>query len=277
MPELPEVETVKRGLNQLVKGATIQKVDVLYAKMIQNVTATDFKRRLRERKIIRIDRRGKYLLFRLSHQLTLVSHLRMEGKYMVHRTGDPIDKHDYVIFHLTDGRELRYNDTRKFGRMWLIKNGEEKTVSGLGTLGPEPTASDLTFAYLKKIMNKSRGQIKPFLLNQSHIAGLGNIYTDEVLWMSKIHPKQKTNLISDAKIKRLRYNIIYEIQAAIKGHGTTVFTYRNAFGRSGSFQNHLHVYHREGKPCDRCGTPIKKIKVAQRGTHFCPHCQRIVK
>ena len=277
MPELPEVETVKRGLNQLVKGAVIRRVDVLYAKMIQNVAVADFKRRLQNQRILRIDRRGKYLLFRLSHRLTLVSHLRMEGKYMVHRTGEPIGKHDYVIFHLADGRELRYNDTRKFGRMWLIKNGEEKTVSGLGTLGPEPTAHDLTFAYIKRIMNKSRGQIKPFLLNQRHIAGLGNIYTDEVLWMSQIHPQQQTNLISDTQIKRLRRNIIHEIQAAIRGHGTTVFTYKNAFGQSGSFQHHLHVYHRTGQPCDRCGTPIKKIKVAQRGTHFCPHCQKLVK
>ncbi|WP_425640515.1 bifunctional DNA-formamidopyrimidine glycosylase/DNA-(apurinic or apyrimidinic site) lyase [Acetilactobacillus jinshanensis] len=277
MPELPEVETVKRGLNELVKGSTIEHADVRYPKMIQNVSANDFKDRLKNKKIKRVDRRGKYLLFRLTGDMTLVSHLRMEGKYMVHKSGEPLDKHDYVIFHLNGDRELRYNDTRKFGRMWLIKNGQEKTVSGLGALGPEPTAKDLTFAYMKKIMNKSRGQIKPFLLNQSHIAGLGNIYTDEVLWMSKIHPKQKTNLISDAKIKLLRKNIINEIQAAIKGHGTTVFTYKNAFGKSGSFQHHLHVYHRTGKPCGRCGTPIKKIKVAQRGTHFCPKCQKLVK
>ena len=277
MPELPEVETVRRGLNQLVKGSRIKTVDVLYSKMIQNVTATDFKRRLASQMIHRIDRRGKYLLFRLSNQLTLVSHLRMEGKYAVRQESESLDKHDYVVFHLNGDRKLCYNDTRKFGRMWLIKNGEEHSVSGLGTLGPEPTASDLTFAYLKKIMNKSRGQIKPFLLNQSHVAGLGNIYTDEVLWMSQINPKQPANTISDAQIKRLRINIIREIKAAIRGHGTTVFTYKNAFGQSGSFQHHLHVYHRAGQPCERCGTPIKKIKVAQRGTHFCPKCQPLRK
>ncbi|GLB46747.1 formamidopyrimidine-DNA glycosylase [Philodulcilactobacillus myokoensis] len=277
MPELPEVETVKKGLNELVKGCQIRRVEVLYSKMIDNVTADTFKRALTNKKILRIDRRGKYLLFRFNGQITMVSHLRMEGKYDVETEGAEPGKHTHVIFHLTDGRELRYNDSRKFGRMYLIHNGEEHTLSGLGTLGPEPTSDDLTFSYMKKIMNKSRGKIKPFLLNQSHIAGLGNIYTDEVLWMSKIHPEQQTNLISDDKIKLLRKNIIKEIKEAIKGHGTTVFSYKNAFGESGSFQNHLHVYHRDGQPCERCGTLIKKIRVAQRGTHFCPQCQKVVK
>lgn len=277
MPELPEVETVRRGLTQLVKGAHINSVTVTYAKMIQNVSVPAFEKKLKDQTIKKIDRRGKYLLFRLTNHLTLVSHLRMEGKYRVNHTGDPMDKHDYVAFHLSDGRDLRYNDTRKFGRMWLIHNGEEKNVPGLGKLGPEPTAKTLTFDYMKKIMSKSRGKIKPFLLNQSHIAGLGNIYTDEVLWLSKIHPEQPTNQISDAKIKLLRKNIIQELQTAIKYHGTTVFSYKNAFGKSGHFQHHLHVYHRDGEKCDRCGTIIKKIKVAQRGTHFCPKCQKVIK
>ncbi|MBW1605703.1 bifunctional DNA-formamidopyrimidine glycosylase/DNA-(apurinic or apyrimidinic site) lyase [Lactobacillus sp. Sy-1] len=275
MPELPEVETVRKGLTELVQGATINRVDVIYPKMI-NVTPDEFIKCLKGSTIDRIDRRGKYLLFRLNNGYTVVSHLRMEGKYDVEKEGVAPGKHTHIIMHLNDGRELRYNDSRKFGRMYLIKNGAENTLSGLGTIGPEPTESDLTFDYMKKIMNKSRGKIKPFLLNQDHISGLGNIYTDEVLWMSKIHPEQQTNLISDAQIKELRKNIIHEIALAIKGHGTTVHSYSNAFGEAGQFQSQLHVYGKKGQPCERCGTPIEKIKVAQRGTSFCPNCQRIV-
>ncbi|AYF92693.1 bifunctional DNA-formamidopyrimidine glycosylase/DNA-(apurinic or apyrimidinic site) lyase [Apilactobacillus bombintestini] len=275
MPELPEVETVRRGLTQLVQGTSIKSIDVLYPKMI-NVDTKSFQDALTNQTIDRIDRRGKYLLFRFNNDMTLVSHLRMEGKYDVEPDGTEPSKHTHVIFHLDDNRELRYKDSRKFGRMYLIKNGEEKTLSGLGTIGPEPTEDDLTFNYMKQVMNKSRGKIKPFLLNQSHIAGLGNIYCDEVLWMSKIHPETITNTISDDKIETLRQNIIKEIKMAIKGHGTTVHSYSNAYGEAGQFQNHLHVYGKQGEPCERCGTLFKKIKVAQRGTTYCPNCQKKV-
>lgn len=275
MPELPEVETVRRGLTQLVQGASIKSIDVLYPKMI-NVDTKSFQDALTNQTIDRIDRRGKYLLFRFNNDMTLVSHLRMEGKYDVEPDGTEPSKHTHVIFHLDDNRELRYKDSRKFGRMYLIKNGEEKTLSGLGTIGPEPTEDDLTFNYMKQVMNKSRGKIKPFLLNQSNIAGLGNIYCDEVLWMSKIHPETITNTINDDKIETLRQNIIKEIKMAIKGHGTTVHSYSNAYGEAGQFQNHLHVYGKQGEPCERCGALFKKIKVAQRGTTYCPNCQKKV-
>ncbi|PAK84050.1 DNA-formamidopyrimidine glycosylase [Lentilactobacillus kefiri] len=274
MPELPEVETVRRGLTQLVEGSTIKTVDVLYAKMI-NLPPDDFKEALRGKRIEKIDRRGKYLFIRLSGHLTIVSHLRMEGKYDVEPEGSPIDKHTHIIFHLTDGRQLRYNDTRKFGRMNLVDTGAEMQVAGLKTIGPEPTEKDLTVEYMKRIFAKSRKVIKPFLLDQSNIAGLGNIYADEVLWLSKINPKQPVNTISLAKIKVLRKNIIDELARAIAGHGTTVHSYSTAYGEAGQFQNHLNVYGREGEPCPRCGTKIVKIKLAQRGTHFCPKCQRL--
>lgn len=274
MPELPEVETVRRGLTQLVEGSTIKTADVLYAKMI-NLPPDDFKEALRGKRIEKIDRRGKYLFIRLSGHLTIVSHLRMEGKYDVEPEGSPIDKHTHIIFHLTDGRQLRYNDTRKFGRMNLVDTGTEMQVAGLKTIGPEPTEKDLTVEYMKRIFAKSRKVIKPFLLDQSNIAGLGNIYADEVLWLSKINPKQPVNTISLAKIKVLRKNIIDELARAIAGHGTTVHSYSTAYGEAGQFQNHLNVYGREGEPCPRCGTKIVKIKLAQRGTHFCPKCQRL--
>ena len=272
MPELPEVETVRRGLTKLVEGSTIKSVDVLYPKMV-NLPPKDFENALKGKKIDRIDRRGKYLLIRLSDHLTIVSHLRMEGKYDVEPDGAPLDKHTHVVFHLTDGRELRYNDTRKFGRMNLVDTGTEMSVAGLKTIGPEPTEQALTLDYITAILKKSRKVIKPFLLDQSNIAGLGNIYADEVLWLSKINPKQPVNSLKPAQIKRLRKNIITEIQMAIDGHGTTVHSYSTAYGEAGNFQNHLNVYGRQGEPCPRCGTKIVKIKLAQRGTHYCPKCQ----
>lgn len=274
MPELPEVETVRRGLTELVAGSQIRSVDVLYAKMV-NLPKVAFEKALKNKTIEKIDRRGKYLLIRLSDDLTIVSHLRMEGKYDVEPEGAPIGKHTHVIFHLTDGRQLRYNDTRKFGRMNLVNTGEELSVAGLKTIGPEPTEQDLTIDYMQTIFGKSKKMVKPFLLDQSKIAGLGNIYADEVLWLSKIHPEQPVNSISLAGIKRLRKNIIVEIQKSIAGHGTTVHSYSTAYGEAGNFQNQLNVYGREGEPCLRCGTPIVKIKLAQRGTHFCPKCQVI--
>ncbi len=272
MPELPEVETVRRGLTKLVEGSTIKSVDVLYPKMV-NLPPKDFENALKGKKIDRIDCRGKYLLIRLSDHLTIVSHLRMEGKYDVEPDGAPLDKHTHVVFHLTDGRELRYNDTRKFGRMNLVDTGTEMSVAGLKTIGPEPTEQALTLDYITAIFKKSRKVIKPFLLDQSNIAGLGNIYADEVLWLSKINPKQPVNSLKPAQIKRLRKNIITEIQMAIDGHGTTVHSYSTAYGEAGNFQNHLNVYGRQGEPCPRCGTKIVKIKLAQRGTHYCPKCQ----
>lgn len=274
MPELPEVQTVREGLNKLVKGSTIKSVEVLYPKMI-NLPAEDFAAKLSGKKILDIDRRGKYLLFRLSDDLTLVSHLRMEGKYEVQPEGTERPKHTNVVFHLTDGRELRYKDTRMFGKMALVKNEDVYNLSGLNKIGPEPTEQDLKFEYMKEIMHKSHRKIKGFLLDQSKIAGLGNIYCDEVLWMSKINPEQLTNELSDAEINLLRENIIKEIAAAVKGHGTTVHSYSNAYGEAGQFQNQLHAYGRKGEACERCGTTMEKIKVAQRGTTFCPKCQKM--
>ncbi|AVK62860.1 DNA-formamidopyrimidine glycosylase [Lactobacillus sp. CBA3606] len=274
MPELPEVETVRRGLNRLVKGATIASVEVRWPRIVNN-DVDRFKARLVNATIEKVDRRGKYLLFRFNHGLTMVSHLRMEGKYNVMPKDEGQTKHTHVIFHLTDQRDLLYNDTRKFGRMTLVPTGEETTVGGLKTMGPEPIDSALTMAYLTAVLAKSKKMIKPFLLDQSKIAGIGNIYADETLWLSKIHPMRPANSLTETEIAALRQNIIAEMALAIKGHGTTVHSFSTAFGEAGQFQNQLHVYGREGEPCERCGTLIEKIKVAQRGTHFCPHEQRL--
>lgn len=272
MPELPEVETVRRGLLKIAAGRKINAIDVFYGKTITN-DVEKFRQALIGQTITTVDRRGKYLLFRFTNDLTMVSHLRMEGKYFNQPIGGPIDKHTHVVFEFTDGSELCYHDTRKFGRMTLVKTGDEMSVGGLKTIGPEPTASDFTLPYFKSILAKSRGKIKPFLLNQHHVAGLGNIYADEVLWMSKINPEQPANSLTDQQMVALHDNIIKELAKAIEYKGTTVHSFTNAFGDAGAFQDQLNAYGHAGDHCPRCGTKMVKIKVAQRGTTFCPHCQ----
>lgn len=272
MPELPEVETVRRGLMKIAAGRQINAIDVYYGKTITN-DVEKFRQALIGQTIKKVDRRGKYLLFRFTNDLTMVSHLRMEGKYFNQPIGGPIDKHTHVVFQFTDGTELCYHDTRKFGRMTLVKTGDEMTVGGLKTIGPEPTADDFKLDFFRHELAMSRGKIKPFLLNQHHLAGLGNIYVDEVLWLTKINPEQPANTLTDQQIVALRENIIKELATAIKYKGTTVHSFTNAFGDAGAFQDRLNAYGHAGENCPRCGTKLVKIKVAERGTTFCPHCQ----
>ena len=272
MPELPEVETVRRGLLKIAAGRKINGIDVHYGKTITN-DVEQFRQSLIGQTIETVDRRGKYLLFRFSNHLTMVSHLRMEGSYYTQPVDAPIDKHTHVVFKFTDGTELCYRDTRKFGRMTLVKTGDEMTVGGLKTIGPEPTAADFKIDYFKRILQRSRGKIKPFLLNQRHVAGLGNIYVDEVLWQSKIHPLSSAKSIPADKIVDLYHNINHTITVATKERGTTVHTYLDANGDIGGYQSMLQVYGHAGEECNNCGTILEKIKVNGRGTTFCPHCQ----
>ncbi|MCM0582853.1 bifunctional DNA-formamidopyrimidine glycosylase/DNA-(apurinic or apyrimidinic site) lyase [Weissella diestrammenae] len=271
MPELPEVETVRRGLTQLVVGHIIESVEVRWEKIVGLDTAA-FNQQIAGRTIEKIDRRGKYLLFRLSGEKTLVSHLRMEGAYYTVPAGTQPGKHDLVTFHLDQAVDLFYRDTRKFGRMKLVANSDVMRVAGLATIGPEPTADTLSLEYMQKeFLHKTA--IKPFLLDQSHIAGLGNIYVDETLWQAKIHPLQPANSLNIEQLETLRMCIIQELARATDHHGTTVHSFTTAFGHAGEFQNELQVYGRVGQPCYRCGATLVKIKVAQRGTTFCPVCQ----
>ncbi|MCT0948215.1 bifunctional DNA-formamidopyrimidine glycosylase/DNA-(apurinic or apyrimidinic site) lyase [Weissella confusa] len=273
MPELPEVETVRRGLTRLVVGRKVLGTEVRWEKTISGMAPEEFDAELVGRTIEKVDRRGKYLLFRFSGGLTMVSHLRMEGAYYTVPAGTEPGKHDLVTFHLDEGIDLFYRDTRKFGRMNLVPDGDALQVAGLAKIGPEPTEKDLSLAYMVSEFGKSRMHVKPFLLDQSHIAGLGNIYVDETLWQSQIHPLTAANKLSEDELARLRENIIHEITRATEHHGTTVHSFTTAFGEAGEFQNELQVYGRVGEPCLRCGHPLEKMKVAQRGTTYCPVCQ----
>lgn len=276
MPELPEVETVRKGLEKLVLKATIESVDVYWDRIISGpIEPTEFKSILMGEKIIELDRRGKYIIIRFK-QWALVSHLRMEGKYEVEESSEPLKKHTHVVFHLTDGRDLRYLDVRKFGRMTLVPIGEEFTATGIKLLGPEPTIETFDEATFYKTLQTKKRAIKPLLLDQKIVAGLGNIYVDEALFLAKIHPLRTANSLRKIEVSQLHESIIKVLGDAVEAGGTTIRTYQNALGEAGSFQVKLSVYGKKGMPCVRCGTPIEKIKVAQRGTHFCPNCQRLM-
>ncbi|MFC4771674.1 DNA-formamidopyrimidine glycosylase [Enterococcus hermanniensis] len=274
MPELPEVETVRRGLVSLVKGKTIAKVDVYWPRIIEFPEVEIFSQQLVGETIETVERRGKYLIFEFTHY-EMVSHLRMEGKYEFFKEATPLDKHSHVRFIFTDGTELVYHDVRKFGRMALLQKGTAKDYKGLAQLGPEPIDEDFDLNAFVKNLKKAKTMIKPLLLNQKIVAGLGNIYVDEVLWLAKIHPERPANTLKQKEVVALREAIIEVITKAKAAGGTTIRTYLNALGEAGHFQQELHVYGQTGNPCPRCGTPIIKIKVAQRGTHLCPHCQKL--
>jgi len=277
MPELPEVETIRKGLNQLIKGAVIIDVAVFWDRMITPPFSSDkFKKVLRGETINTIERRGKYLIFLLDHW-AMVSHLRMEGKYEVNNPGEPIKKHTHVIFYLADGRQLRYMDVRKFGRFTLLPIDKRDEYEPFKKMGPEPVADFFKLNEFKKDLSKTNRVIKAVILDQNIVAGVGNIYADESLFQAKIHPMQPANTIGPAAVSRLRDAIIDVIGRAVEAGGSTIRTYKNTLGEAGKFQISLAVYGQTDKPCPRCGHPIEKIRVVQRGTHYCPHCQKLKK
>lgn len=273
MPELPEVETVRKGLSELIVGKTISQVDVLWARIIENPDAQTFSETLVGQTVEKIKRRGKYLIFQFS-EVEMISHLRMEGKYEVHASDELLTKHVHVRFTFTDQTALWYLDVRKFGRMCLVAKGQALQYKGLQQLGPEPVAEQFLPEVFYQQLQRQKKAIKPLLLEQKIVAGLGNIYADEVLWQAQIHPETPANQITEAKSAALHQAILSTMANAITAGGTTIRSYQNALGATGAFQLSLQAYGQNGKPCARCGTIIQKCKVAQRGTHFCPHCQR---
>lgn len=274
MPELPEVETVRKGLERLVLGRRIEQVRVTYPRLV--VTGVDeLVQQLTGARIQGMGRRGKYLLFDLG-DLTMISHLRMEGKWLLFPSYQvPDNKHFHAFFDLDGGETLVYQDVRKFGTLELVETG---TLLGYFTkkkLGPEPVKGEFAYATFERAVKDSRKPIKPHLLDQSLVAGLGNIYVDEVLWAARVNPETVSSHLKPAQIKRLQVETIRILQLGIEKGGSTIRTYRNALGMDGTMQDYLQVYGRTGQPCSRCATPIEKIKVGGRGSHFCPSCQKL--
>lgn len=276
MPELPEVETVRKGLERLVLGKTIDTVTVLWPRIIELPEVPLFQAFLSGQEIIGVQRRGKFLILKLT-DFDLVSHLRMEGKYEYFPSAQmPIqDKHTHVIFQMQDGSQLQYRDVRKFGRMALVPKNQSSEYKGIKQLGPEPLSHDFDKIAFQEALKKKTMAIKPLLLNQKIVVGLGNIYVDEALWLASIHPERLASSLTERETSLLYESIIAVLGQAVEAGGTTIRTYANALGEAGTFQVSLQVYGQTGQPCARCKTPIQKIKVAQRGTHFCPTCQKI--
>ncbi|WP_155970988.1 DNA-formamidopyrimidine glycosylase [Streptococcus ruminantium] len=271
MPELPEVETVRRGLNRLVKGKTIQKVEVAYAPMVK--TGVDrFCQDLVGQVIMDVQRRGKYLLIYLT-DFVLISHLRMEGKYNFFQKQVPTNKHFHAFFTFTDDSTLVYQDVRKFGTMELLQEKNLSAYFASRKIGPEPTEEDFHLAEFTAKLARSKKPIKSHLLDQSLVAGLGNIYADEVLFRAKVHPAQVSHSLSANQITALRQATIEVLQLGIEKGGSTIRTYKNALGMDGSMQDYLQVYGKTGQACPCCQEKIVKIQLGGRGTHFCPRCQ----
>ena len=273
MPEMPEVEIIRQALAGQVVGNTIQSMEVRLPRLIKWPLPETFQQMVTGRTITAVERRGKYLLFRLNEDLVLVVHLRMTGRLIYASSGMKHDKYTRIIFNFTDNTALLYADTRTLGTLYLLKADELWRLGGLATLGPEPLSAEFTPEYLRSILTKYRGTVKGLLLNQKLIGGLGNIYVDESLHLARIHPSRSGNTLSDAEIERLYVQINHVIFEGIQHGGTTVRDYRNSNGQSGSHQHHLHVYGRKNQPCFRCGCFISKTEVAGRGTHYCPSCQ----
>ncbi len=272
MPELPEVETLARELREGLVGRSIVGVEVRWARTVAAPDPEDFARRLVGRRIREIRRRGKWLLLGLDGGEWLLVHLRMSGRLAVEGADAPEDSHTRVVFHLDDGRRLRFSDPRKFGRMALTACPED----WLGGLGPEPLEPGLTPERLVGMLRGRRVRLKALLADQRFLAGLGNIYADEVLWRAGLHPLRRADTLTAEEVARLHGAIREVLEEAIARRGTTLADRRYVLpdGRPGEFAAHLAVYGREGAPCPRCSAPIVRTRVGGRSAHYCPQCQR---
>ncbi len=273
MPEMPEVETIRRSLEKKLQGRQILKCDVLLPRQVKWPDANGFAARTTGRRIERLERRGKYLLFLLDNGNEMIIHLRMTGRLLYQANGLVQDAYARILFQLDHGAMLVYADTRTLGAVYALHAGERWRIRGLVEMGPEPLTADFTQDYLAAVLTGRKTAIKSFLLDQRKIGGLGNIYADEALFAAGIHPQRMAGSLNAVEIRRLFTGIQQVIAAGIADGGTTFRDYIDGNGKKGHHQEHLRVYHQEGTACSVCGTRIEKITVGGRGTHFCPHCQ----
>lgn len=274
MPELPEVETVKETLKRLVIGKKIIGVTVNYSNIIEYPNVQLFKKEIINQTINDIKRRGKWLLFDLDNYY-LLSHLRMEGRYFYKNKNDEHLKHEHVIFNFSDETELRYLDSRKFGKMNLLEKKDAYNQKPLNELGLEPWDDNLTISYLKEKYKNKKLPIKTVILDQSIIVGIGNIYADEILFLSNINPLKKASLLNDDELLNIIKYTKEILEKAILNGGTTIRSYESSEGVHGKFQQNLLVHNRENENCPNCKNKIIKIKVGGRGTYYCPNCQKL--
>jgi formamidopyrimidine-DNA glycosylase len=293
VPELPEVESIRRGLDPKIRGRLIERVEIRLPKQVRGMGAREFQARLEGARIEGTQRRGKFLIILLDRE-TWVIHLGMTGQvtYWDHTRRDSPefvvlphtglqktptqhapDKHTHALVHLQGGDRIQYRDIRQFGYMRLFKPGGLASFKSMARLGMEPLGEGFSLAAFAKAMQGKRGALKPMLLSQHPVAGLGNIYVDEALHRAGLHPLQGAERLSKAQLKALHRAIPAVLRQGLKYGGTTLMDYRDALGGKGGNQERLKAYGRAGEPCRRCGKTLKKIMVSQRSTVFCPACQ----
>jgi formamidopyrimidine-DNA glycosylase len=275
MPELPEVETIARDLNAAgLAGKTLTCARVYWDRTIAEPSVPEFCRLIEKKQIVAVGRRGKFLVIDFAGGGNLLIHLRMSGRLHLVPAGTERLAHEHVVFAFEDSSELRFHDTRKFGRVYLI--ADAKRI--LGRLGPEPLDPLFTPRILFEGMRKRSRRVKPLLLDQGFVAGLGNIYADEALWEAQIHPRRLSDSLSAAEVRALHGAIRRVLRRGIKNLGTSLGTGKANFysvaRRSGRNRDELKVFRRTGEPCPRCAAPVQRIIVGQRSTHICPHCQK---
>ena len=273
MPELPEVETVKETLKLRLVDRKITKVDVYHDNIIEYPTVVEFKKQIINQKINDMDRYGKWLIFVLDDYY-LLSHLRMEGKYFFKNSKEERNKHEHIVFTLDDGFELRYMDVRKFGKMHLIKKEDIKSKGPFLEMGLEPWDENLTVEYLKDKYSKKKLPVKSVLLDQSIIVGIGNIYANEILFLSGLNPMIPAKDLTNEDLENIIINTRDVLKKAIDKGGTTIRSYTSVDGVHGLFQQELFVHSQVDKPCKNCKTIIVKTKIGGRGTYYCPNCQK---
>ncbi len=274
MPELPEVETYVRDLAPLLRGRQVRAASVTWSRIIAIPDVENFVTQIAGQRFVEFGRRGKYMLLGLESGMTLIVHLRMTGHLITVAGDTPIDSHTHVVMRLDDGQQLIFQDSRKFGRLWLVTD----PAPVLAHLGPEPFAADFTPAYLAARLHGRAASIKALLLDQGLVAGVGNIYADEALFRAGIHPRRPAGSLDAAEVAALHAAVQAVLMQGIAKAGSSLGgsslqNYSRPGGAPGGFQEEFAVFRRTGQPCPQCGAPITRIVVAQRGTHFCSHCQ----
>jgi formamidopyrimidine-DNA glycosylase len=270
MPELPEVETYARDLAAVLPGRVLRGATVDWPNQLPRNGPAELAGRIGGQRFASVGRRGKYLVLELSCDWLLI-HLKMSGRLQVVPAGTPVDRHAHVVFQLDRGDELRFHDPRRFGRVYLLAD-----PSGvLGALGPEPLDPAFDHRQFRAALGGRRGRLKPRLLDQRFVAGLGNIYTDESLWRARLHPLQPVERLAGADADRLLDAIRQVLTEAIAARGTSLSAggFRDLTGNPGEMQGTLAVFGRTGQPCPACGGPVQRLAVGGRGTHVCPRCQ----
>jgi formamidopyrimidine-DNA glycosylase len=290
MPELPEVETIRRDLESELIGLKFTNVDFFWTGSIKGVTPPVFKKSIIGKSIVAVVRRAKNLAIKLSSGQYILMHMKMTGHLLIEKgnqkldkdggwneksgpLADPQNQYIRVVFWLNNGNMLAFSDLRKFGYIKLVT--QKELYDGFGLYGPEPFTKEFSVEYLTGVFSKKKQAIKKVIMDQSIIAGIGNIYADEILWETKINPQLPANKLTKAQIKNIHKTTADILKTAVKLRGTSTSDYRDTKGLRGNYESQLRAYRQTGKPCQRCHAAIIRIDLGGRGTHFCPNCQRM--